>query len=187
MTKIRAKLCLLGILLPIVLVLTLASFVGLSRFIAYFQQGADPVSIFRGNELTIPDETQAVWLSTTPKRGITPTKGQQEEIIAHYWQAWDDLSRAYELGDDTNLSTHWALPALALVQDAIDRDTTQMYETSHHQLQLVYFSDDRSVAHLNDTFLVSLKQGALKATATTTLTLDDGRWRIRLLTIHNNN
>lgn len=177
MSKIRTKALIFTFTLPIVMVLVAVIVFGLSQFVAYFQQGADPASIFRGNDLRLPDDTQAMWVSTIPQRGLSPSRGQQEELIAHYWSAWQAYSRAYMTQDTSDLSTYWALPALDQIRQAIQPDVE--LSTTQHQLTLLFYSDDRSVAQLHDQFLLISDAQRLSATAHTTLTLDNGRWRVR--------
>ena len=79
-----------------------------AQFISYFQQGADPASIFRGHALVIPAPEEAEWLPFEVADKMRPSQAESEEIIAAYWLAWDALSRAYETGDKTDLLTYWA-------------------------------------------------------------------------------
>jgi hypothetical protein len=48
---------------------------------------------------------------------------------------------------------------------------------------VLVFSDDESVIQLQDSFQVTQGNVTLEATATVILTLDNGRWRIRLMTV----
>jgi len=119
MTKTRTKMLIALLFTPILVALLLGVFLALSQFLSYFQQGADPASIFRGHELIIPEEEQAIWLSTAPLRGISPSRSQQEELISAYWQGWITLSRAYETGLPDDLSTYWAAPILETLSNSI--------------------------------------------------------------------
>ncbi len=181
MTKTRTKIIIALVFTPILIAILLGLILGLSRFLSYFQQGADPASIFRGHELIIPEEDQAVWLSTAPLRGVSPSRSQQEELISAYWLAWQGVARAYETGLSHDLSTYWASPMLDTLADSIIAG--QDYQTSHHELSLLFFSEDRSVAQIHDRFDLYVNGIETSAEATATLTLDTGRWRIRLLTI----
>lgn len=181
MTKTRTKIVIVLIFTPVLIVILLGMVYGLSQFLSYFQQGANPASIFHGHELIIPEEDQVVWLSTAPITGVSPSRSQQEELISAYWEAWLAVSRAYETGLTDDLSTYWASPILETLSTSVI--ISQDYQTSNHQLSLLFFSDDRSVAQLQDNFLLTVNGIEVSAAATVTLTLDTGRWRIRLLTI----
>ena len=181
MTKTRTKIIIMLIFTPILIILLLGMVLGLSQFLTFFQKGADPASIFRGHELMIPEDEQAVWLSTAPIAGVSPSRSQQEELISAYWEAWLAVSRAYETGLSNDLSTYWASPILETLSTSIIAG--QEHQTSHHELSLLFFSDDRSVAQLQDDFLLSVNGIETSATATITLTLDTGRWRIRFMTL----
>lgn len=181
MTKTRTKIIVALLFTPILIAIFLGMFLGLSQFLAFFQQGADPASIFRGHELIIPEESQVVWLTTAPISGVSPSLSQQEELVSAYWDAWLAVSRAYETGLTDDLSTYWALPILETLSNSITTD--QNYQTSNHQLSLIFFSDDRSVTQLQDSFLLSVNGIKTSANATVTLTLDTGRWRIRFISI----
>lgn len=183
LTRTRIKFLVAISMTPVLVGIGLAMIYGLSQFMASFQQGADPASIFRGNVLLIPERTQAQWRSTAPPQGIAPSKAQQEELIAAYWEAWQALSRAYQTGLSKDLNTYWALPALERVQAAIDPENTLAHETSRHQLRLLFFSDDRSVAQVQDEFILTQGEIVLAGKANITLTLDNGRWRIRLIEV----
>jgi hypothetical protein len=183
MTKTRIKLVIALALSPLFLLLALIFVRGLGQFLAYFHEGADPASIFRGNALIIPSEEEARWLSTAPQQGIAPSKAQQDELIAAYWGAWQALSRAYETGLAEDLSSYWALPILEELESIIPESSPLFYQTERHQLEISYFSDDRSIASLFDSFILQKDDIHLAASAETTLSLDNGRWRIRLLRI----
>jgi len=182
MTKTRTKIIIAIVFAPLIALVLVGLVTGLSQFLSYFQQGADPASIFHGHELVIPDEDQAIWLSTAPLEGVSPSRSQQEELISAYWLAWEAVSRAYETGLTDDLSTYWASPILETMTTSIVAG--QDYHTSNHQLSILFFSDDRSVAQLQDEFDISINGIETSATATVTLTLDTGRWRIRYLTIN---
>lgn len=184
MSKTRTKLLIALALSPVLLLIVILLVFGFSQFLAYFQQGADPASVFRGNTLIIPSEEEAIWLSTAPEQGIAPSKAQQDELIAAYWGAWQALSRAYETGLTEDLSTYWALPILSEIEIAITSSFPLSYQTEQHQLQITYFSDDRSIAALNDSFIVQKDEIRLSAIAHSILSLDNGRWRIRLLQLN---
>lgn len=181
MTKTRTKIAIVLIFAPVLIAILLGIIFGLSQFLSSFQQGANPASIFRGHELIIPEENQVLWLSTAPITGISPSRSQQEELISAYWEAWQAVSRAYETGLTDDLSTYWASPILETLTASIIAG--QDYQTSNHQLSLLFFSDDRSVAQLQDNFLLSVNGINTTAEATLTLTLDTGRWRIRFISI----
>ncbi|MEL6307643.1 MAG: hypothetical protein AAFV98_04505 [Chloroflexota bacterium] len=180
-TKTRTKIAIAVIMMPILIGGALVALGALSEFLSRFQEGADPSSIFRGHELVIPAEDEAVWLTTAPLSGVSPSRAQQEELIAAYWLAWEALSRAHETGQTDDLSTYWASPVLETIREGITEG--QHYITREHELSLLFFSDDRSVAQLEDTFSVTINDIDMTAHATVTLTLDTGRWRIRFLDI----
>lgn len=181
MTKTGTKIIIALVFTPILIAILIGLILGLSQFLSYFQQGADPASIFRGHELLIPEEDQAVWLSTAPLTGVSPSRSQQEELISAYWLAWESVSRAYATGLTDDLSTYWASPMLETLGNSIIAGQT--YQSSQHELSLLFFSDDRSVAQIHDRFDISANGIETSAEATVTLTLDTGRWRIRLLSI----
>lgn len=184
MTKTRTKIIIAVLFAPLLVLIALGLFSGLSAFLSSFQQGADPASIFRGHTLTIPTEDEAIWLSTAPLQGVSPSRAQQEELIAAYWEAWQALSRAHETGLTDDLSTYWASPVLETIREGIHAG--EQYDTRAHSLSMLFFSDDRSVAQLQDSFVVTVNGIELTAEATITLTLDTGRWRIRMLTLNYN-
>lgn len=181
MTKTRTKMVIAVMLTPALIAIVLGIIFGLSQFLSYFQQGADAASIFRGHELIIPEDNQAVWLSTAPTDGVSPSRSQQEELISAYWLGWVSLSRAYETGLTEDLSTYWASPILDTLTDSIVAGID--YQTSEHQLSLLFFSDDRSVTQIQDQFILTVNGITSTASATATLTLDTGRWRVRMMTI----
>jgi hypothetical protein len=154
----------------------------LAQFVAAFQQGADPASIFRGHRVIVPEETQARWIPGTVLD--TVARGEREEIISTYWLAWEALSRAYQTGDTSDLVTYWAGSAYEQVMQGMQSNPPNQLFHSWHQLDLIFISDDASVVVLTDhDFLLQQDwQGTtitLSATAEITLTLDNGFWRIR--------
>jgi len=183
MSKVRTKLLIFLLFSPVLLLLVLLIFWGVSQFLASFNKGADPASIFRGNLLIVPEVGEARWLSAAPPQGIAPSKAQQEELIAAYWQGWQALSRAHLTGQTTDLSTYWASPTLETIENTIDPAGGIEHRTHHHKLRLTFFSDDRSVATLHDRFILEQNNLTLTVDADVTLTLDGSRWRIRYVTM----
>ncbi|MFN8529676.1 MAG: hypothetical protein U0670_13790 [Anaerolineae bacterium] len=186
MIKNRVKFWIFAVGLLMMIPAALFGFAALSSFIAAFNTGADPASIFRGHSLYIPTPEQAQWINTEPE-GNAPTEIELEELIAAYWQAWDALSQAYRTGDLSDLPTYWAGSALDHARNAAANETTITY--SGHRLTLEFFSDDSSIAVIRDEgFAYSLidKSGTFELTATAecVLTLDSGFWRIRQYTVN---
>ena len=164
--------------IPILLLLFLA----MSNFIASFNQGADPASIFRGHALVIPDPDDARYVPNEDFTGRVPTQAQREELLSAYWRGWEALARANVTGDLADLPTYWAGSALTFARDALASDSLVVEDTSGHKLRLTYLSGDGSLATLVDeAFTMQTPLGVLTATATITLTLDNGFWRIRQL------
>ena len=168
-------------------VLSFIGFITLSSFLSYFQQGANPASIFNGNELIIPEPEQARWIPDAESVVYVPSTAQREELLSQYWSAWEAVNRAHLIGNITDLSTYWALPALEQVQQSINPERPIQQTTSGHLLQLTFFSDDFSVASFNDSFTLTQTLNGetrnLTVNATITLTLDTGFWRIRLMSV----
>lgn len=171
-------------------------FVLLTQFIHYFQQGADPASIFRGHKLIVPEKAQAQWLDSSAAAYInTPIKrAEREEIIVAYWEAWEALARARLTGNPADLPTYWAGEAYKQVATSLDADQPVILTHSGHKLALTFFSDDGSVVAFEDqdfTLEQQLSSGRdlpppykLRATATVVMTLDNGFWRIRVLVLN---
>ena len=158
----------------------------LTNFIASFQQGADPASIFNGVALILPERAEARWLPDANDLPRRPSDAQREELLAAYWAAWRALARARETGDLSDLATYWAGPAYD--QIVLDSDTRWQPADARHRLRLTFFSDDQTVAALEDRdFVLTLRQGedtiTVMASADVILTLDNGYWRIRWLTL----
>lgn len=147
-------------------------------FIAAFNSGANPASIFHGNSLIVPDSRQARWLTVDPE-GKAPTQGQLEELIAAYYGAWEALARAHATGDPSDLPTYWAGAALDSAR-AATMGTNVAFEHERHRLRLSFLSNDGSVARIHDErFIYRLDGIDLTATSNAVLTLDNGFWRIR--------
>lgn len=186
MTKIRLK---FYIFLGMVAVGGFAAALGimlLTQFVAAFQQGADPASIFHGNKLVVPEVEQAHWDVDTFTT-ITPTAAQREEILAAYWNAWEALKRAHETGKPNDLATYWAGDAIQQSRQSVVAD----FQLNHagHQLSLTFFSDDGSVVAFQDRLFQLEYIGTestikFQASATVVMTLDNGFWRIRLLRLN---
>ncbi len=158
----------------------------LSNFIASFQQGADPASIFHGAALNLPDRTEARWLPDMVELPVQPSPAQREEILAAYWAAWQALERAYQTGDTSDLLTYWA--GTAYEQIAALHFGGLVQSDDRHRLALRFFSDDRTIAALEDRdFRLHLTVGdramTIPVNASVVMTLDNGYWRIRLMTI----
>lgn len=188
MSKVRAKFFIFLVALGIMIPLALLGVALTGQFVFFFQQGANPASIFHGNELILPEPAQARWLPLTGYGGSTPSQAQAEELLAAYWEAWTALERSHLTGDTSNLLTHWAGDAYQQALQAVDpADHVQMTHSSH-QLRLTFFSDDGSVAAFDDlNFLVEYTTAgsttSLNASASIVMTLDTGFWRIRSLTV----
>jgi hypothetical protein len=184
MNKVQAKRWVFILMTPIILIGSLTVILMLSQILASFQEGADPASIFRGHQLVRPALEDARWLVSVAPQGRTPSDAQKEELLADYWQAWQALGRAYATGKRDDLSTYWAQPILNHLNATISFSDSISYETTAHKLRLLYFADDASVARISDGFIVRLNEQSWRTTAEITLTLDNGRWRIRLLEIN---
>lgn len=160
----------------------------LSSFIAYFQQGADPASIFRGHSLIIPQSDEARWLPSRDLDGREPKPSEREEMIAAYWAAWLALERAHLNGNIEDLKTYWAGTAYNFAVESIKSDKSKTFTTMDHKLELTFYSDDGSVITLRDS-LFSITQTVhetsiiVRASATIVMTLDQGFWRIRQITL----
>lgn len=186
MSKRRVKLIIFLAAAPVLAVLGLVVLRGLSTFIASFQEGANPASIFHGAELRLPYSDQVLWLDDLGDTGHTPTVAQREELIAAYWNAWSALERAYLTGNDEDLTTYWA--GGAYEQLNIEPNGKLRQSTSGHQLRLRFFADDGTVAALDDlefqiTQTLDGETFMLTASAAVILTLDNGYWRIRSITV----
>lgn len=160
----------------------------IAQFITYFQQGADPASIFHGHALVIPAPEDARWLSFEDVTGVMPTQGQQEELLSAYWMAWQALSRAHQTGDITDLATYWAGAAYDQAQAAVNSAQRRAFIHTAHQLKLTFFSEDGSIAAFEDTGFTweqTPNSGpvTLSASAAVVMTLDQGFWRIRQITL----
>ena len=185
-TRIKFMFFLLGIV-----VASGIAFVGIllvSSFISYFQVGADPASIFRGHQLIIPESTEARWLPSHDLVGTQPEQGELEEIIAAYWQAWLSLERAHITGDTSDLKTYWAGSAYNHVFSTISPDTQKTMTSTHHKLELTFYSDDGSVVTLKDrlfilTQTIHQQPVSMRVSADIVMTLDQGFWRIRQITL----
>ena len=186
MSKRRVKLIIFLAAAPIIAVLGLVALRGLSGFIASFQEGANPASIFHGAELRIPYSDQALWLDDMGDTGKTPTSAQREELIAAYWNAWSALERNYLTGNAEDLTTYWA--GGAFDQLRIEPGTKLRQASSGHQLRLRFFADDGTVAAFDDLdFQITQTLGSETLTfsvnAAVIMTLDNGYWRIRSITV----
>jgi len=188
MSKNRAKFILFITALLIGIPASLIGFLMLNSFIAAFNSGADPASIFRGHRLILPTEDQAQWMSTDAA-GTQPNQNTLENLISAYWFGWEALARAYQTGDSANLPTYWAGAALDQVQ-AAGPSSSMSFVHNRHRLYLRFLSEDMTVAVMDDVGFhfqySSIQQGVeftLSANATLVLTLDNGFWRIREYTI----
>jgi hypothetical protein len=163
----------------------------LSLFVVSFQQGADPASIFQGHKLTLPLPEQARWRSVEipPPPSRAPSQSQREEILAAYWYAWESLQRAYETGKTSDLLTAWSgkayEQAVAAIQSMPPKARIKQVDRNH-QLFLHFFSDDSTVAMLDDeAFIIEQTVNGqtikITASAQVVMTLDNGYWRIRYL------
>ncbi|MBK8020808.1 MAG: hypothetical protein IPK19_05100 [Chloroflexi bacterium] len=182
MSKNTVKLIIFVGALALLIPGSLIGFRTLSDFIAAFNSGADPASIFRGHQLAVPEREEARWLSFDAE-GSAPKQVEREELISAYWLAWESLVRAHETGDPADLPTYWAGPALDAARSAIAGGQT-IFTHDGHRLRLLFFSDDSSVALLRDenfhyTQTIAGTPVTLTATAEVVMTLDNGFWRIR--------
>ncbi len=153
----------------------------MSDFLASFNQGADPASIFHGHQLVLPQPEEARYIPSVNRQGKVPTRAERNELISAYWAAWSALTRAQETGLADDLATYWAGPALGFARNA----ETQPYATAEHKLQLRYLSPDGSLATLTDVrFTLTTADLSVTATAEVVMTLDNGFWRIRLIELN---
>jgi hypothetical protein len=174
--------------LVILVVVAAGSISLLASFVSYFQQGADPASIFRGHTLVVPEIAEARWLLVDETEGKAPSRAQQEELIAAYWLAWEALGRAHQTGDPSDLLTYWAGAAYDHALASIDPAGQQTYAHTGHRLTMHFFSEDGSVAAFqDDAFVITQQLGgeavSLQASAQVVMTLDQGFWRIRQITL----
>ncbi|QPC84959.1 hypothetical protein G4Y79_11490 [Phototrophicus methaneseepsis] len=190
-TQVKFGIFVVGMAVTAVLVVVGISL--LSRFIAAFQQGADPASIFRGHTLAIPEREEAYWRSTRTSAAIgtneiLPKRSEYEEMISAYWLAWDALGRAHLTGDTSDMATYWAGAAYAQAMADISPEQSESLQTSGHVLRLTFFSEDGSVVAFEDegffiTRVVHSSTFRLKTSASVVMTLDQGFWRIRQITL----
>jgi hypothetical protein len=169
------------------LVIGLAIIALVTQFVAYFQQGANPASIFRGHSLYIPRESEARW-QISDSDGKIPTPAERDEIIAAYWAAWDALGRAAQTGDTSDLLTGWAGSAYEQSLAGIDPAVRLTQLHSGHSLVLRYLSSDGSVVAFDDqSFTLTQERDGTEVTLTVSasvvMTLDQGFWRIRQITL----
>lgn len=190
MNKSQIKLGLFAIGLISAMVMAFVGFRLLTKFVGAFNEGADPASIFKGHVLVLPDSEQVVWVTTSPQEGRLPSQAQLEEIISAYWLAWESVGRAHFTNDLRDLKTYWAGPAYSQILSGISPDVRTDFVTHNHKLFLNYFSDDGSVVVFRDeSFFVrrtiedSNINIRLQASAQIIMTLDQGFWRIRHITI----
>lgn len=159
-----------------------------AQFVAYFQQGADPASIFHGHALIIPEAESARWANISQMDGTAPSLPQQEEIISAYWLAWEALGRAQQTDDLSDLPTYWAGSAYTQVVAGMPAEAVQLQSHSGHTLHLSFFSADGSVAAFEDrnfSLVMSIHgiSHSVDATASVVMTLDQGFWRIRQIEV----
>ena len=183
MGKARVKFVIFIVAMSVVSVGALVGFTLLTQFVAYFQQGADPASIFRGHTLAIPETHQARWQRLPD--GVLK-KSEEEEILAAYWLAWEALSRAYVTGDTSDIPTYWAGAAY---DHALQNMTQDGMTHRLHRLNLEFFSDDGSVVAFRDRAFRMEQTVAdvtilLNVDADIVMTLDQGFWRIRSITLY---
>ncbi len=160
----------------------------LAQFITHFQQGADPASIFRGHTLTLPATDEARWDVFAADVARQPSRPEQEEIITAYWLAWEALIRAHQTGDTSDLTTYWSGAAYEQGEMAIDPERPFFQTHTGHVLQLTFFSEDASVAAFSDIeFMLTMEAGhtpiEVTASAQVVMTLDNGFWRVRSITL----
>ncbi|NJL92473.1 MAG: hypothetical protein HC915_01505 [Anaerolineae bacterium] len=170
-----------------VTLLALLGLGGLAALVAFFQQGADPASIFRGHQLLLPAAEQARWVGVQ-NTGRQPDPVEQEEILSAYWLAWQAFDRALQTGNAEDLPTYWTGSALEQVRAAVEAGPRLEQQHSGHQLRVRFFSQDGRVMALEDQGFV-LRQTLdgqvveLRAAATVVFTQDNGFWRVRLLSL----
>lgn len=182
MSKARIKLVIFFAAIPPALLILFVGFRALSGVIALFNSGANPASIFHGAELKLPDADQARWLPDAGSTGETPSDAQREAILAAYWGAWEALVRASVTGSGADLPTYWAGGAYAL----LDPTTRGVGISADHKIRLRYLSDDGTIAALDDFNFVLDTDLGIRASASSVMTLDNGYWRIRYITINLN-
>ncbi len=188
MNKSQLKFGLFVIGLLVAMVMSFVGFRLLTKFIQEFQQGADPASIFRGHTLVVPEPEKVIWVTTSPEEGRLPSQAQLEEIISAYWLAWESVGRAHLTNDLQDLKTYWAGSAYTQILSGIVPDVRTDFVSHNHKLYLTYFSDDSSVVEFHDeSFFIRRtndnKDLSLIASAQITMTLDQGFWRIRRITL----
>lgn len=187
-TKARLKLVFFAFFMAVAAPIGLASIMLLTSFIASFQQGADPASIFHGHSLTIPAAYEAQWLSLPQDIDIRPSQAEQEEIISAYWLAWEAIEQAYATRDTSDLKTYWAGSAYQSILTNMDSDERLSLGQSRHRLHLRFFSADGTVVAFQDEgFKILQTVGSLTfdldASASVVMTLDQGFWRVRYITL----
>lgn len=187
-TKARLKMVFFAMFVAVAAPVGLASITLLTSFIASFQQGADPASIFHSHSLAIPTAYEAQWLSLPQHIDMQPSQAEQEAIISAYWLAWEAIEQAYATRDTSDLKTYWAGSAYQSILTNMDSDERLSLGQTHHQLHLRFFSADGTVAAFQDEGFkilqtVSSLSFKLEASASVVMTLDQGFWRVRYITL----
>lgn len=167
-------------------VIALVGVLLLSQFIAYFQEGADPASIFRGHALVLPVAEDARWGAPRHTGGAFPSIAEQEAILSAYWLAWEALARGYETKNIADFKTYWSGDAYMQAVAGVKLDYPQTLDHTSHTLHLEFFSDDGSVVAFEDenfTLIHEIKGNfiTMQASASIVMTSDQGFWRIRTL------
>lgn len=186
-TKVKFLFFIIGVMLLVPA--SMATVTLFAEFIAYFQQGADPASIFRGHSLILPDADAMQWIDLGDDVASQPTRAEQEEILAAYWAAWQGLVRAHLTDDTSDLATYWAGDAYQQAIMGFDEAFSRMMTHTGHRLSLIFFSDDGSVVAFSDVDL-TLTQTiddivlTLQVSADVVMTLDQGNWRVRSITLY---
>lgn len=137
--------------------------------------------------MIIPKPEQVQWQSVDAVTGKMPTTAQQEELLVAVWDIWEMVNRAYQTGDISDLPTRWAGDAIEFLRQGIYQNQLMTWLHDGHRLTLTFFSEDGSVAHVHDDFTLTQIRNhqsvVVTVHATMILTLDNGFWRVRLITL----
>lgn len=168
---------------------------GISEVLGYFHSGANRASLFHGDEvINNYYNPKVVWeVLENPGRLIElPTKNKIEN---DYLSAWYVRSFSLKNGTKDGIEDYYTQQAREYLYKTIDENNTTVtkieYTTLEHHLTLEFYSEDGTLAVLNDrnvrSFSRVFKNETLLfetpevASYRVILLLEDGNWRIRHL------
>jgi hypothetical protein len=149
-----------------------------AAFLASFQQGADPASVYNaiptGEERDVP---------VTWAMGWEIEQAERDQLEAVYLAVWYRWNVANQTGSPADLASAFTGPALAFAQEGIAAGVPIEQRDLAHHLTLTFYSADKSIATFTDVVQI---ERMLPSTVTRTeeryevlLTLEDGLWRVR--------